>query len=114
MAINVTGLTNGLVRKLNAFRKYVGNNLAEGVFAKWLERQATSRAKDNPEPVAMRIIKILPSFENSPQFISATMVTHYIASKARARRTPSHTRIERRNKRSPLSSMYDRLACCYG
>ena len=27
----------------------------EEVFAKWLERQAASQAKENPDPVAMKI-----------------------------------------------------------
>ena len=49
MAIDETGLTKGLVRKLNALRKSVGDELAEEVFAKWLEREATSQAKEkNP------------------------------------------------------------------
>ena len=33
MAIDETGLTKGLVRKLNALRKSVGDDLAEEVFA---------------------------------------------------------------------------------
>ena len=43
MAIDETGLTKGLVRKLNALRKSVGDELAEEVFAKWLERNLTSQ-----------------------------------------------------------------------
>ena len=38
MAIDETGLTKGLVRILNALLKSVGDELAEEVFAKWLER----------------------------------------------------------------------------
>ena len=38
MAIDETGLTKGQVRKLNALRKSVGDDLAEEVFTKWLER----------------------------------------------------------------------------
>ena len=38
MAIDEAGFTKGLVRKLNALRKSVGDDLAEGVFARWLER----------------------------------------------------------------------------
>ena len=34
MAIDETGLRKGLVRKLNALRKYVGDDLADEVFAK--------------------------------------------------------------------------------
>ena len=43
MAIDETGLTKGRARKLNALRKSVGDDLAEEVFAKWLERQAASQ-----------------------------------------------------------------------
>ena len=56
MAIDETGLTKGLVRKLNALRKSVGDYLAEEVFAKWVEREATSKAKGKPDPVAMKIV----------------------------------------------------------
>ena len=68
MAIDETGLTKGQVRKLNALRKSVGDNLAEEVFAKWLVREAASQATSKPDPVAMKIIKALASFENDPKF----------------------------------------------
>ena len=48
-----------LVRKLNALRKSVGDELAEEVFAKWLEREAASQEKGNPDPVAMKIVEVL-------------------------------------------------------
>ena len=63
-----TGLTKGLVRKLNALRKSVGGELAEEVFAKWLERGAGSQAKSKPDPVAMKIVNALAGFENDPKF----------------------------------------------
>ena len=68
MAIDETGLTKGLVRKLNALRKSVGDYLAEEVFAKWVEHEATSKAKGKPDPVAMKIIEALAGFENDPKF----------------------------------------------
>ena len=68
MAIDETGLTKGLMRKLNALRKSVGDDLAEKVFAKWLERQAASQAKENPDPVAMKIGEALAGFVNDPKF----------------------------------------------
>ena len=68
MAIDETGLTKGLVRKLTAFRKSVGGDLAEEVFAKWLEREAASQARSKPDPVAMKIIEALAGFENDPKF----------------------------------------------
>ena len=68
MAIDETGLTKGLVRKLTALRKSVGDYLAKEVFAKWVEREATSKAKGKPDPVAMKIIEALAGFENDPKF----------------------------------------------
>ena len=68
MAIDETGLTKGLVRKLNALRKSVGDGLAEEVFAKWLEREATSQAKGKLDRVAMKIVEALAGFENDPKF----------------------------------------------
>ena len=68
MAIDETGLTKGLMRKLNALRKSVGDDLAEEVFAKWLERQAASQDKENPDPVAMKIGEALAGFVNDPKF----------------------------------------------
>ena len=68
MAIDETGLTKGLVRKLNALRKSVGDDLAEEVFAKWLERQAASQAKVKPDPVAVKIVGALARLEHDPKF----------------------------------------------
>ena len=68
MAIDETGLTKGLVRKLTALRKSVGDDFAEEVFAKWLEREVTSQAKSKPDLVAMKIVAALAAFENGPNF----------------------------------------------
>ena len=68
MAIDETGLSKGQVRKLNALRKSVGDDLAEEVFAKWLERAAALSAKSKPDPVAMKIVEALADFENDPKF----------------------------------------------
>ena len=68
MAIDETGFTKGLVRKLNALRKSVGDYLAEGVFAGWLEREAAPQARSKPDPVAMKIVEALAGFENDPKF----------------------------------------------
>ena len=68
MAIDETGLTKGLVRKLNALRKSVDDDLAEEVFARWLEREAALQARSKPDPVAMKIVGALAGFENDPKF----------------------------------------------
>ena len=49
MAIDETGLTKGLVRKLTALRKSVGDDLAEEVFAKWLEREAAFTSQETSQ-----------------------------------------------------------------
>ena len=66
MAIDESGLTKGLLRKLNALRKSVGDDLAEDVFTKWLERQTASQ--DRPDPVAVKIAEALAELENDPTF----------------------------------------------
>ena len=48
MGIDETGLTKGQVRRLTALRRSVGEELAEEVFAKWLEREATTQAQVKP------------------------------------------------------------------
>ena len=68
MAIDETGLTKGLVRKLAALRKSVGDDLAEEVFARWLEREAALQAKSKPDPVAKKIVEGLTEFENDQKF----------------------------------------------
>ena len=68
MGIDETGLPKGHVRKLNALRKSVGDDLAEEVFARWLEREASSQAKSKPDLVAMKIVEALAGFENDPKF----------------------------------------------
>ncbi len=68
MAIDEPGLNKGLVRKLNAIRKSIGDELGEEVFAKWLARQETSQAKSKPDPIAAKIVEALAGFENDPKF----------------------------------------------
>ena len=68
MAIDETGLTKGLVRKLTALRKSVGDDLAEEVFVRWLEREAASQARTKPDPAVMKIVEALAGFENDPKF----------------------------------------------
>ena len=45
MSIDERSLTKGHVRKLNALRKSVGNDLGEQAFAKWLKRESSSEKK---------------------------------------------------------------------
>ena len=73
MAIDVTTLTNGQIRKLNALRKSVGDALGEKVFGKWLAKQAQASAARQSaarraDPVAETIAKALAAFEDDPKF----------------------------------------------
>ena len=73
MAIDVTKLTKGQVRKLNALRKSVGDALGEDVFGKWLATQAQASAARRSaarraDPVAEKIAEALAAFEDDPKF----------------------------------------------
>ena len=68
MAIDETELTKGQVRKLNALRKSVGDDLAEDVFAKWLERRKALQAEGGADAVAVKIAGALAEFKNDPKF----------------------------------------------
>lgn len=66
MSIDESTLTKGHLRKLNALRKSIGDDLAEDAFSKWLLRQA----KEVPEtdPVADRIVTALGGLEDDRKF----------------------------------------------
>ena len=68
VAIDVTTLTSGQVRKLNALRKSVGDALGEKVFGKWLAKQAQASAARRADPVAETIKKALAAVEDDPKF----------------------------------------------
>ena len=44
--IDESALTKGQLRKLNALRKSVGEDIGDRAFAEWLLRQATVKARD--------------------------------------------------------------------
>ena len=66
MAIDEKKLNKGQLRKLNALRKSVGNELGEDVFNKWLTQQAEMKPK--PDPIAGKIGAALAGYENDPSF----------------------------------------------
>ena len=52
-AINESALTKGQLRKLNALRKSVGNDIGERAFSEWLEAQTAAVPADkNAERIA--------------------------------------------------------------
>lgn len=66
MAINEAKLTKGQLRKLNALRKSVGDELGEDVFSKWLAQQAV--AKPKPDPIVEKISAALAGLESDSSF----------------------------------------------
>ena len=59
MTIDERTLTKGHIRKLNALRKSIGDDLAEQAFAKWLKRQSSSKQKEMVDPVAKKVEQAL-------------------------------------------------------
>ena len=68
MPFNEAELTKGQVRKLNALRKSIGDDLAGEVFKKWLQRQASGKSKEQQDPIAARIGEALAGLATDPTF----------------------------------------------
>ena len=64
MAIDESTLTKGQLRKLGALRRYVGDELGEEAFQKWMARQAVAKA----DPVAQMIEQALAGFAGDRKF----------------------------------------------
>ena len=58
MTIDHSTLTKGQIRKLNALRKSVGDDIAEDAFGKWMKTQ-TKTPKEIRDPVADAIVAAL-------------------------------------------------------
>ena len=58
MTIDQSTLTKGQVRKLNALRKSLGNDIAENAFGKWMKTQ-TKKPKEVTDPVADALVAAL-------------------------------------------------------
>ena len=68
LPINEAELTRGQMRKLNALRKSIGDDLADEVFEKWLQRQPSGKSKDLHGPIAARIAEALAELATDPTF----------------------------------------------
>ena len=64
MAIDESTLTKGQLRKLGALRRYVGDELGEEAFEKWMAQQAAARV----DPVAQKIEQALAGFAGDRKF----------------------------------------------
>ena len=67
MAIDESTLTKGQLRKLGALRRYVGEELGEEAFGKWMAQQAAA-AQARVDPVAEKIEAALAGFANDRSF----------------------------------------------
>ena len=68
MAIDQSALTKGQVRKLNALRKSIGDDLADAAFAKWLKQQTKVSKALKADAVAEKIAEALKPFEKDKSF----------------------------------------------
>ena len=59
MSINESALTKGQVRKLNALRKSIGDDLADAAFTKWLKQRSKASKTPKRDAVAAEIAEAL-------------------------------------------------------
>jgi hypothetical protein len=67
MPIDQSTLNKGQLRKLNALRKSVGDEIGEAAFTKWLSTQSQT-IKDARDPVADALIAALSDLQNDKRF----------------------------------------------
>jgi hypothetical protein len=67
MAINQSTLTKGQIRKLNALRKSVGDDIAENAFGKWMKTQSKT-PKEVTDPVADALVAALSRLKSDKSF----------------------------------------------
>ena len=67
MAIDHSTLTKGQLRKLNALRKSVGDDIAENAFGKWMKSQSKS-PKELRDPVADALVAALSNLKSDKSF----------------------------------------------
>ena len=67
MSLDLSTLTKGQTRKLNALRKSLGNEIADAAFAKWMKTQ-TKEETFQVDPVAEKIKAALASLEHDKAF----------------------------------------------
>ncbi len=67
MTIDQSTLNKGQIRKLNALRKSVGDDIAEDAFTKWMKTQ-TKNPKEVRDPVADALVAALDQFKDDKSF----------------------------------------------
>ena len=56
-------MTKGQVRKLNALRKSLGNQIADKAFKEWLKQQAKQVPTERADPVVNKLLAALKGLE---------------------------------------------------
>ena len=82
MTIDHSTLTKGQVRKLNALRKSVGNDIAENAFGKWMKIQSKT-PKEVRDPVADALVAALANLTSDKSFKLGNM--GYVVRRAKGR-----------------------------
>ena len=67
MTIDQSILNKGQVRKLNALRKSVGDEIADDAFGKWMKNQFKT-PKEVRDPVADALVTALSNLQNDKSF----------------------------------------------
>ena len=67
MTIDQSTLTKGQIRKLNALRKSVGDDIAEDAFRKWMKTQSKT-PKEVRDPVADALVGAMDQFKDDKSF----------------------------------------------
>ena len=67
MSIDQSTLTKGQVRKLNALRKSIGNDIADVAFGKWMKTQSKT-PKNVRDPVADALVAALNHLKDDKTF----------------------------------------------
>ena len=67
MTIDQSTLNKGQIRKLNALRKSIGNDIADAAFSKWLSMQSRT-SKEVRDPVADALVAALSNLQNDKSF----------------------------------------------
>ena len=65
--MDTSSLTKGQIRKLNALKKSIGDELGENAFTQWMKTQ-TKGTSAKPDPIAQKINSAISQFENDKSF----------------------------------------------
>ena len=61
--MNKKSITKGQVRKLNALRKSLGNQIADKAFKEWLKQHAKQAPAERADPVVNKLLAALKGLE---------------------------------------------------